>query len=48
MSDAPHLQIADVAQVMLPATGADLRVFREAEADLAPEQLTVVGHLEAG
>ncbi|WP_261991425.1 NUDIX domain-containing protein [Streptomyces sp. OR43] len=48
MSDAPHLQISDVAQVLLPANGADRRVFREAEAALAPEQLTVVGHLEAG
>ncbi|MDP5315316.1 NUDIX domain-containing protein [Streptomyces poriferorum] len=48
MSDAPHLQISDVAQGLLPANGADLRVFREAEAALAPEQLTVVGRLEAG
>ncbi|MEV0748467.1 NUDIX domain-containing protein [Streptomyces sp. NBC_00184] len=48
MSDAPHLQIADVAQVILPANGTDLRVYREAQAAPAPEQLTVVGHLEAG
>ncbi|WP_037853626.1 NUDIX domain-containing protein [Streptomyces sp. NRRL S-1824] len=48
MSDVPHLQISDVAQVLLPANGAGLCVYREAEAAIAPEQLTVVKYLEAG
>ncbi|MEH0447436.1 NUDIX domain-containing protein [Streptomyces sp. B21-102] len=49
MSDAPHLLIADVAQVLLRASGAALCVRRRPDTALAPGQLTVVGgHLEAG
>ncbi|WP_405392606.1 NUDIX domain-containing protein [Streptomyces sp. NBC_01102] len=49
MSHAPHLLIADVAQVLLRASGAALCVRRKPRAALAPGQLTVVGgHLEAG
>ncbi|MER5757324.1 NUDIX domain-containing protein [Streptomyces sp. NPDC002088] len=47
MSKAPHPLIADVAQIMLRATGAVLCVRRKPNTDLAPGQLTVVGgHLE--
>ncbi|WP_413804648.1 NUDIX domain-containing protein [Streptomyces sp. OE57] len=49
MSNAPHLLIADVVQVLLRANGAALCVRRKPDAALAPGQLTVVGgHLEAG
>ncbi|WP_447035456.1 NUDIX domain-containing protein [Streptomyces sp. DSM 118878] len=49
MNKAPHLLIADVAQVLLRPNGAALCVRRKPDADLAPGQLTVVGgHLEAG
>lgn len=49
MSEAPHLLIADVAQVLLRANGAALRIRRKPDVTLAPGQLTVVGgHLEAG
>ncbi|WP_327669446.1 MULTISPECIES: NUDIX domain-containing protein [unclassified Streptomyces] len=49
MSDAPHLLIADVAQVLLQPSGAALCVRRKPDAALAPGQLTVVGgHLQAG
>ncbi|WP_420036122.1 NUDIX domain-containing protein [Streptomyces sp. cg28] len=49
MSDAPHLLIADVAQVLLRPNGAALCVRRRPDAELAPGQLTVVGgHLEPG
>ncbi|MEU8489231.1 phosphotransferase [Streptomyces sp. NPDC048641] len=49
VSAAPHLLIADVAQVLLGANGAALCVRRKPDAALAPGQLTVVGgHLEAG
>ncbi|MEV6756725.1 NUDIX domain-containing protein [Streptomyces sp. NPDC051214] len=49
MSDAPHLLIADVAQVLLRHNGAALCVRPKPDAALAPGQLTVVGgHLQAG
>ncbi|MFF4052990.1 NUDIX domain-containing protein [Streptomyces chartreusis] len=49
MSNAPHLLIADVAQVLLWANGATRCVRRTPDAVLAPGQLTVVGgHLQAG
>ncbi|MEU1407441.1 NUDIX domain-containing protein [Streptomyces sp. NPDC005728] len=49
MSQAPHLLIADVAQILLRANGAALCVRRKPDADLAPGQLTVVGgHLKTG
>ncbi|MGW2850518.1 NUDIX domain-containing protein [Streptomyces sp. NPDC001215] len=49
MSEAPHLLVADVAQILLRANGAALCVRRRPDAALAPGQLTVVGgHLEAG
>ncbi|MGW1007329.1 NUDIX domain-containing protein [Streptomyces sp. NPDC002520] len=48
MSDAPHLLLADVAQILLRANSAALCVRRSPDAVLAPGQLTVVcGHPEA-
>ncbi|MGW0999395.1 NUDIX domain-containing protein [Streptomyces sp. NPDC002523] len=48
MSEEPHLLIADVAQVLLRSNGATLCVRLEADAAVAPGQLSVVGgHLEA-
>lgn len=49
MSEAPHLLIADVAQVLLRPNGAALCVHRTADDARASGQLTVVGgHLAAG
>lgn len=49
MSDASHLLVADVAQVLLLASGAALCLRRTPDPALTPGQLTVVGgHLRAG